>query len=132
MQAKALKQLCVWSGLLAGTLSHPRSDCCAAAVDGKLLAAGGWTTDYSDTLGSVELYDPATDTWTLLNSNLTTPRGDCEAVALESRCAGVQRLLALQGLSCRMICCGAAAGCGVVTHWSLGRPWQACSHHTSW
>lgn len=71
----------------AGTLTHPRGDCCAAAVGDNLLVAGGWTTDYSDTLGSVELYDPASDTWTLLKSNLTVPRGDCEAAGLENRCA---------------------------------------------
>lgn len=40
---------------LAGRLNHPRADCCAANVGGKLYVAGGWTTDYADTLGSVEV-----------------------------------------------------------------------------
>eukprot|EP00878_Enallax_costatus_P020354 GHUV01021508.1.p1 GENE.GHUV01021508.1~~GHUV01021508.1.p1 ORF type:complete len:354 (+),score=101.60 GHUV01021508.1:280-1341(+) len=69
---------------LTGTMAHPRSDCCAAAVGGKLVVAGGWTTDYSNTLGSVEVYEPATDAWTF-TSNLTTLRGDCEAVGLQDR-----------------------------------------------
>lgn len=42
----------------AGRLNHPRGDCCAAAVGGKLYVAGGWTTNYSDTLGSVEVRAP--------------------------------------------------------------------------
>lgn len=76
----------------AGRLNHPRGDCCAAAVGGKLYVAGGWTTDYADTLGSVEVFDPTAaggaGSWSFM-PNMTLPRGDCEAVALdEDRSAG--------------------------------------------
>lgn len=73
---------------LPGRLNHPRGDCCAAAVGGKLYVAGGWTTDYADTLGSVEVFDPAAaggaGSWSFM-PNMTLPRGDCEAVALEHK-----------------------------------------------
>lgn len=73
----------------AGRLNHPRADCCAAAVGDKLYVAGGWTTDYSDTLGSVEVFDPAAagGAWSFA-PNMTLPRGDCEAVMLDDRWGG--------------------------------------------
>jgi hypothetical protein len=48
---------CGWL-FCAGRLNHPRGDCCAAAVSGKVYVAGGWTTNYTDTLGSVEVRLP--------------------------------------------------------------------------
>lgn len=70
----------------AARLNHPRGDCCAAAVAGKIYVAGGWTTDYADTLGSVEVFDPtiASAGWTFM-PNLTMPRGDCETALLDDR-----------------------------------------------
>jgi hypothetical protein len=70
--------------LPAATLRHPRSDCCAAAVGGKLLVAGGWAEDYADTLGSVEAYDPAADAFAFM-PNLTLARGDCEAAVVDDK-----------------------------------------------
>jgi hypothetical protein len=48
-----------WTVSLPGRLNHPRADCCAATVGGKVYVAGGWTTDYMDTLGSVEVRQAA-------------------------------------------------------------------------
>lgn len=65
-------------------LAHPRSDCCAAAIGGKLVVAGGWSADYADTLGSVEAYDPGADAFSRM-PNLTLARGDCEAAVIDDR-----------------------------------------------
>lgn len=63
----------------AGRLNHPRGDCCAAAVAGKLIVAGGWTTDYADTLGSVEV-----------GYNTTVQHGE-QLMQVVSRASVVQR-----------------------------------------
>lgn len=78
-------------------LAHPRSDCCAAAIGGKLLVAGGWSADYADTLGSVEAYDPGADAFSRM-PNLTLARGDCEAAVIDDRWAGGQA--GLKGCCC--------------------------------
>ena len=39
------------------------------------LLTGGYSQDYNDTLSSAEVYDPASNAWTLIES-MPTPRGD--------------------------------------------------------
>jgi N-acetylneuraminic acid mutarotase len=64
------------------SITHARSDACAAAVDGKIYLAGGYDSNYT-VVAVVEVFDPATNAWTdgLL---LPTPRGDLKCTALDN------------------------------------------------
>ncbi|KAK9803074.1 hypothetical protein WJX73_007021 [Symbiochloris irregularis] len=62
-------------------IATARSDNCMAAINGKIYMTGGYSTNYTSTLDSTEVYDPNTNQWTP-GSPLPTPRGDlfCDAV----------------------------------------------------
>ena len=45
------------------SMATGRSDACGAAVDGKLYVIGGYTTNFEETLSSVEVFDPASGEW---------------------------------------------------------------------
>ena len=61
--------------------STPRSDMCAAWVDGKLYVLGGYNEEF-EFLDTVEVYDPATETWADAGVRLPSGRGDTQCVAL--------------------------------------------------
>jgi hypothetical protein len=67
-----------------GAIPTPRSDACAAALDGKLYLLGGWGRNYSGPLGG-EVLDLATGEWEALPAGMV-PRGDCEAAAVADDC----------------------------------------------
>jgi N-acetylneuraminic acid mutarotase len=52
--------------------------------DGRVLAAGGWSDSSSPSAstGTLEVYDPAAGTWTMLPVQLARPRHDHAAVRL--------------------------------------------------
>ena len=54
-----------------------------STVGGKIYAVGG-TPNGRDGLGSVEVYDPVTDTWTKA-PNMPTPRGSLSASAVKGK-----------------------------------------------
>ncbi|KAK9810368.1 hypothetical protein WJX72_009543 [[Myrmecia] bisecta] len=62
-------------------LNTPRSDHCMVALAGKIYLAGGYSTNYTQTLSTAEVYDPNTDSWSPI-TDMPTPRGDllCEAL----------------------------------------------------
>lgn len=68
-----------WTG--AGCPSTPRSDMCAAWVNGKLYVVGGFDEEYTP-LDTIEVYDPATKTWADAGVKLPSGRGDVQCVAL--------------------------------------------------
>ena len=76
-----------FSALIAAgqSLNDPRSDAATAPLpDGKVLIAGGYV-DTSSTccvLSSAEIFDSATDTFTLVPASMTTPRGLAAAAPL--------------------------------------------------
>ncbi len=70
-----------WS-LLAPLLAGPRSALAVAVVDGKLHAIGG--VDGTGPVGTHEIYDPATDTWSA-GPSLPTPREHLAAAVLDGR-----------------------------------------------
>jgi len=45
------------------------------AIAGKVYVAGGWGTDTADQKNTVEVYDPATNTWTVLSATMSQARG---------------------------------------------------------
>jgi len=61
----------------------PRSDHCAAFVDGRLHVVGGYDSDNA-ILGSMESFDPRSGTWSASKLALPTPRGDCACAVLGS------------------------------------------------
>lgn len=63
-------------------LNTPRSDACMAAVGGLLYLGGGYSTNYSMTLDSVEVFDPNSESWTELAKPMPTPRGDVMCTSL--------------------------------------------------
>ena len=60
----------------------PRSDGCAVAVLGKVFYAGGYSAGYNATLDTVEVFDPATNTFSEVTA-LPTPRGDVMCASLQ-------------------------------------------------
>jgi len=72
---------CSWSKL--SSMNVARYDFACAEVNGKVYAAGGYGTD-RDSLSSVEMYDPETDRWTLIES-LRRPRWGCFACGFEGK-----------------------------------------------
>src|SRR5262245_48843969 len=63
-------------------MSIPRSNAGAVALaDGRVLVTGGATKD-GVIARSAEIYDPATDTWSPVNSSLTEARADHTASLL--------------------------------------------------
>lgn len=61
-------------------MAHPRWLHCACVVDGRLFVIGGRTVD-NTVDSSVEVYDPATEMWTL-NYDIDIPKGLCGAVSV--------------------------------------------------
>lgn len=61
--------------------STPRSDFCAAWVNGKLYVVGGYDSDFS-ILDTIEVYDPATQKWADAGVTLPSGRGDVQCVTL--------------------------------------------------
>ena len=45
------------------------------AIAGKVYVAGGWGTGTADQKNTVEVYDPATNTWTVLSATMSQARG---------------------------------------------------------
>eukprot|EP00199_Chlamydomonas_sp_CCMP681_P000911 CAMPEP_0119103698 /NCGR_PEP_ID=MMETSP1180-20130426/2081_1 /TAXON_ID=3052 ORGANISM="Chlamydomonas cf sp, Strain CCMP681" /NCGR_SAMPLE_ID=MMETSP1180 /ASSEMBLY_ACC=CAM_ASM_000741 /LENGTH=439 /DNA_ID=CAMNT_0007088267 /DNA_START=47 /DNA_END=1366 /DNA_ORIENTATION=+ len=73
-----------WSSLTnsAGLLlARPRTDACAAAVNGKIYITGGYDSN-GNTQATVEEFDPVAQTITVLPVQLSVPRGDCFAVSI--------------------------------------------------
>ncbi|KAJ8758867.1 hypothetical protein K2173_002646 [Erythroxylum novogranatense] len=70
-----------WSKL--SNMNVARYDFACAEVDGKIYAVGGYGMD-GDSLSSVEVYDPDSDKWTLIES-LRRPRWGCFACGFEGR-----------------------------------------------
>lgn len=68
-----------WTGLPC--MAQPRSDHCAAWLDGKLYVAGGYTPDIG-LIDSVEVYDPALETWADAGVALPGGRGDVQCTVL--------------------------------------------------
>ncbi len=70
---------------------HARDHFQAAAVDGKIVAAGGRATfaqnghPFDLTVPEVDVFDPATAKWTVLTAKIPTPRGGCYVVVREGR-----------------------------------------------
>jgi N-acetylneuraminic acid mutarotase len=62
-------------------MSSTRYGVAAAAVGGTIYAVGG-ANDASGSLDTLEAYDPATDSWTILPYPVPTPRFAAKAVAL--------------------------------------------------
>lgn len=61
--------------------------------DGRVLVMGGYSPE-GDALRSVEMYNPATGMWTLMNSGLTTPRYDHTSTVLPG-----DKILVVGGIS---------------------------------
>lgn len=76
-------------------LNVPCSDACMAAVGGLLYLGGGYSTNYTDTLDNVEVFDPNTNAWTELARPMPTPRGDvmCTSFSL----SGVEHYVVVGG-----------------------------------
>ncbi|XP_011014059.1 PREDICTED: F-box/kelch-repeat protein At1g67480-like [Populus euphratica] len=70
-----------WSKL--SSMNVARYDFACAEVNGKVYAAGGYGTD-RNSLSSVEMYDPETGRWTLIES-LRGPRWGCFACGFEGK-----------------------------------------------
>uniref|UniRef100_A0A6N2N1Y6 F-box domain-containing protein n=1 Tax=Salix viminalis TaxID=40686 RepID=A0A6N2N1Y6_SALVM len=70
-----------WSKL--SSMNVARYDFACAEVDDRVYAAGGHGTG-GESLSSVEMYDPDTDRWTLMES-LRRPRWGCFACGLEGK-----------------------------------------------
>ena len=60
----------------------PRSDACAAVLDGKLYVMGGYSKDYAQNLGG-EVLDLSTGRWASVPDGMTG-RGDVECAVLEA------------------------------------------------
>lgn len=65
-------------------MAQPRSDHCAAWVDGKLYTLGGYSPDYS-LLDSIEVFDPAAGTWADAGFALPGGRGDVQCTVLHGK-----------------------------------------------
>jgi N-acetylneuraminic acid mutarotase len=66
----------------AAPLPTPREHLAAVMLDGLLYVVGGRTE--AGNLGTLEVYDPATDEWTAL-ADMPTPRGGITAAALDGQ-----------------------------------------------
>jgi N-acetylneuraminic acid mutarotase len=72
-----------WSSL--APLNTARIFAASAVVDGRLYVAGGMAAGGGPQLTSVEVYDPAMNTWTTLDRGLTEPRAYVSATAAGAR-----------------------------------------------
>lgn len=54
------------------------------SFSGCARAAGGYSTNYTETLNLAEKFDPNTNTWTPISS-MPTPRGDVMCAAINGR-----------------------------------------------
>jgi len=50
-----------WKNL--AQLPQPQCEAATAVLDGKIYVLGGWTTNSNETWAAVQIYDPASDTW---------------------------------------------------------------------
>lgn len=73
-----------WTNLPTASPVTPRTDCCMTPAGGKLILAGGYSQDYEQTLASAEQFDPSTNTWSQLSSDMPTPRGDLACSSLSA------------------------------------------------
>ncbi|KAL6745799.1 hypothetical protein V8C86DRAFT_3150668 [Haematococcus lacustris] len=65
-----------WS--IKANLTKVRTDVCAGAIGGKVYVAGGYE-GYANS-ADIEVYSPATDSWSLAPARMSSARGDCVAV----------------------------------------------------
>lgn len=75
-----------WTDLPTTSPGTPRTDSCLTPASGKLILAGGYSQNYEKTLASAEQFDPSTNTWSPLPSDMPSPRGDlaCASLTLAS------------------------------------------------
>jgi len=73
-----------WTDVPAASPKTPRTDSCMTPAGGKLILAGGWSQDYEETLASAEQFDPSTNTWSPLPTDMPTPRGDLACSSLSA------------------------------------------------
>jgi N-acetylneuraminic acid mutarotase len=66
-------------------LPTARGGLVAVAADGEIFAIGGATSDFDQTLNTVEAYDPLTRTWRTVTSAGLTPRLDLGAARADGR-----------------------------------------------
>jgi Kelch motif len=71
-----------WTDLPDATPGVPRTDTCMTPAGGKLILAGGYSQGYEKTLAAAEQFDPATNTWSPLPSDMPSPRGDLACASL--------------------------------------------------
>jgi N-acetylneuraminic acid mutarotase len=71
-----------WTDLPTASPGTPRTDACMTPAGGKLILAGGYSQGYDKTLASAEQFDPATNTWTPLPTDMPSPRGDLACASL--------------------------------------------------
>ncbi len=62
-----------WSAI--ASLNVARAYPGGVGIGGKFYVAGGWGSSTSDQKNSVEVYDPATNAWTLFANNMSVARG---------------------------------------------------------
>lgn len=63
----------------------PRSEATSAVIDGQLYVFSGFTNSSLDVDGSVEVYDPRADTWTLKEHPMPTPVTHAVPAVVEGR-----------------------------------------------
>jgi N-acetylneuraminic acid mutarotase len=84
----------VWTELAGGGMTLERMDSASAVHEGKLYVVGGHHPAEDDNLRSVEVYDFATQQWSLLPTEMATARGFHGAVVYEDKLYVVGGLVA--------------------------------------
>jgi len=64
-----------WTQGSIPSMSNPRGDACAVALNSKIYVFGGFYDNFCSPLNSLEVYDPASNSWST-KSPLHNPRGD--------------------------------------------------------
>ncbi|KAL4513529.1 hypothetical protein Ndes2526A_g07486 [Nannochloris sp. 'desiccata'] len=73
-----------WTNVPTASPATPRTDSCMTPAGGKLILAGGYSQGYEQTLASAEQFDPSTNTWSPLPSDMPSPRGDLACSSLSA------------------------------------------------
>jgi N-acetylneuraminic acid mutarotase len=73
-----------WNELAGGVMLRAREHSASAVYKGKLYVVGGWN-EAEEALRSVEVYDFATQQWSLLPTEMTTARSSNGAVVCEDK-----------------------------------------------